>query len=196
MRRTYKLGTSLIGLALLGSVLSGCSTTTSQDGDNGMMGNNNGMMGMDHGSMHSMSITDKQSFAAAMVPHHQQAVDMSEYAITNTSNPDVLAIASKITSEQGPEIAQMTPWLEGKSVDYTMMMDGMLSPMQLATLRASKDADFDKLYIQYMIKHHQGAVKMATDALAVNDSELTDFANAIIVAQTAEIQELMALQNK
>ena len=153
------------------------------------------MGGMDHSSTHTMTITDKQSFAEAMTPHHQQAIDMSAYAQTNTSNGDILAIAAKITAEQGPEIDTMTPWLEGKSVNYMMMMmmDGMLSPMELSELRAAKDGDFDKLYIQYMISHHEGAVKMAAEAMNVDDPELSAFANAIIVAQTAEIEELLAL---
>jgi uncharacterized protein (DUF305 family) len=74
-----------------------------------------------------------------------------------------------------------------------MMMDGMLSQVQLTALRTSKDGDFDKLYVQYMIEHHEGAVQMASDALAISDPELSEFANAIIVAQTAEIAELLAL---
>jgi uncharacterized protein (DUF305 family) len=150
---------------------------------------------MDHGSSHSMTIKDKQSFAEAMIPHHQQAVDISEFAAQNTTNPGTLAIAEKIISEQGPEIEKMTPWLNGKSVDYTMMMDGMLSTTQINTLRGVKNADFDMLYVQYMIEHHEGAVKMAADALGLDDPELTDFANEIIVTQSAEIEELMALLN-
>jgi len=106
-----------------------------------------------------------------------------------------LAIASKITSEQGPEIEKMTPWLEGKSVDSTMMMNGMISPIQLAALRTAEGATFDKLYVQYMIEHHEGAVIMAADALGVDDAELTDFANEIIVVQSEEIEELLALLN-
>ena len=188
MRNTYKLGSLFFGSSLLVASLTGCVTVNSRPGDNDMPG-------MNHGSSHSMYITDKQSFAAAMIPHHQQAIDMSSYAKTNTSNTEVLALAAKITSEQGPEIEQMMPWLEGKTVDYMMMMDGMLSPMQLSTLRASKDADFDKLYIQYMVQHHEGAIKMAADALKVNDQELTDFANEIIATQSAEIEELMSLLN-
>jgi uncharacterized protein (DUF305 family) len=185
MKKTYKFGSLVVAVALLGFSLSGCAASNKKAGDD--------MGGMDHGSSHSMTITDKQSFAEAMIPHHQQAIDMSAYAQTNTSNGDILAIAAKITAEQGPEIDTMTPWLEGKSVNYMMMMDGMLSPVQLTALRTSKDGDFDKLYVQYMIEHHEGAVQMASDALAISDPELSEFANAIIVAQTAEIAELLAL---
>jgi uncharacterized protein (DUF305 family) len=185
MKKTSKLGTTVLGAALLGLTLAGCAGGNNLAGDEGM----------DHGSAHSMTIKDKQSFAEAMIPHHQQAIDMSEYAPVNTSNPGVLAIAEKITAEQGPEIEKMTPWLEGKTVDVNMMMDGMLSPIQLAALRTAKDDDFNKLYIQYMIQHHEGAIEMAADALTVNDEELTDFANEIILIQSAEIEELMSLLN-
>ncbi len=187
MKKTSKL-VAFGAAALLGLSLSGCAASNNTAGDDNMGG-------MDHGSNHSMSITDKQSFAEAMIPHHQQAVDMSALAETNTSNPGILAIASKITSEQGPEIEKMTPWLEGKSVDSTMMMNGMISPIQLAALRTAEGATFDKLYVQYMIEHHEGAVIMAADALGVDDAELTDFANEIIVVQSEEIEELLALLN-
>ncbi len=191
MKRTSKIGALVLGAALLGLSLSGCASTNTPNGaDQKQMAPES-----QHGSDHTMSITDKQSFAEAMIPHHQQAIDISEFAPQNTTNQGILAIAEKIISEQGPEIEKMTPWLNGKSVDYTMMMDGMLSTTQINTLRGVKEADFDMLYIQYMIQHHEGAVKMAADALGLDDPELTDFANEIIVTQSAEIEELMALQN-
>jgi len=191
MKRTSKLLTFIVGAALLGLSLSGCAASDSPNGasDKKMAPHE------DRGSDHSMSITDKQSFAEAMIPHHQQAIDISEFAPLNTTNPEILAIADKIVSGQGPEIEKMSLWLNGKSVDYTMMMDGMLSTTQVNTLRGLKQAEFDTLYAQYMIQHHEGAVKMAADAIGLDDPELTDFANEIIVTQSAEIEKLMALLN-
>ncbi len=176
----------LVGSSLLVASLTGCVTVNSRPG-------NNDMPGMNHGSGHSMYITDKKSFAEAMVPHHQQAIDISEFAASNTSNADILAIAEKIIGEQAPEIDKMTVWLEGKSVDYSMMMDGMLSPAQVAELKSAKESEFDQLYVEYMIQHHEGAVAMAADALGIDDPELSEFANTIIVTQSAEIEELLAL---
>jgi len=191
MNRTSKLGALVLGMSLLGLSLSGCATTNTPNGaDQKQMAPDS-----HHGSDHTMTITDKQSFAEAMIPHHQQAIDISEFAPLNTTNPEILAIADKIVAGQGPEIEKMTLWLNGKSVDYTMMMDGMLSTTQVNTLRGLKEAEFDMLYAQYMIQHHEGAVKMAADALGLDDPELTDFANEIIVTQSAEIEELMALLN-
>jgi uncharacterized protein (DUF305 family) len=148
-----------------------------------------------HGSSHSMVITDKKSFAEAMVPHHQQAIDISGFAKTNTSNPGILAMAEKIIGQQTPEIQKMGAWLEGKSFDNSMIMDGMLTGAQLAELKDSQDAEFDQLYVQYMVQHHEGAIAMAADALGIDDPELSEFANSIIKSQTAEIEELMALLN-
>ncbi len=184
--------TAIAGIALIASSLSGCITINESSSPNGKMMNPD----MHHGSNHTMSITDKKSFAQAMIPHHQQAIDISEFALTNTSNADVVPIAKKIISEQAPEIEKMTVWLEGASADYSMVMDGMLSRAQVAELEAAKDDEFDALYVQYMVQHHEGAVAMAADALGIDDPELAKFANEIIVNQSAEIEELMSLLNK
>jgi len=188
MRKTLKAVSIVFGLTLIGFSLSGCVTINESAGPNGKMDGSS-----HHGSDHSMNITDKKSFAEAMVPHHQQAIDISEFAASNTSNAGILAIAEKIIGEQAPEIDKMTLWLEGKSVDYSMMMDGMLSPAQVAELKSAKESEFDQLYVEYMIQHHEGAVAMAADALGIDDPELSEFTNTIIVSQSAEIKELLAL---
>lgn len=192
MKRSIKASSIVVGLALIGVGLSGCITINESSGPNGKMMNPD----MHHGSNHSMSITDKKSFAEAMIPHHQQAIDISEFALTNTTNAAVVAIAQKIIGEQTPEIERMTVWLEGATADYSMLMDGMLSRAQVEELRSAKNGEFDQLYVQYMIQHHEGAVAMAADALGIDDPELSDFANEIIVNQSAEIEELMSLLNK
>lgn len=192
MKQTVRASSIVVGLTLIGVGLSGCVTINESSGPNAKMVNPD----MHHESNHSMSISGKKSFAEAMIPHHQQAVDISEYALENTSNAEVVAIAKKIISEQDPEIEKMTPWLEGDNADYSMMMDGMLSRAQVAELEAVKDAAFDALYVQYMIQHHEGAIAMAADALGIDDPELSEFANRIIVNQSAEIEELMSLLNK
>lgn len=185
----------LVGIAgfilALGLSLSACSTAgTNADGAADKNASDH------HGAGHSMTITDKQSFALAMIPHHQQAVVMSEFAQANSSDPDVLAIAEQIIAEQAPEIETMTPWLDGKEVDTEMVMDGMLTTSQLTELQTSQGAAFDRLYLQYMIMHHEGALVMAADAVALDDQELVDFANAVIRTQSAEIELLQELLTK
>lgn len=192
MKTSIRTLSAIAGFALIVFSLSGCITINESSGPKGKMMNPD----MHHGSSHSMSITDKKSFAEAMIPHHQQAIEISEYALTNTTNSEVLAIAEKIIGEQAPEIEKMTVWLEADSPDYSMMMDGMLSRAQLRELEAAKDSQFDALYVQYMVQHHEGAIAMAADALGIDDPELSEFANEIIVNQSAEIEELMSLLNK
>lgn len=192
MKRSVRTLSAIAGIALIASSLSGCITINESSGPNGKMMNPD----EHHESNHSMSITDKKSFAEAMIPHHQQAIDISEFALTNTTNSEVVAIAEKIIGEQAPEIEKMTVWLEGDSADYSMMMDGMLSRAQIAELEAARGDEFDVLYVQYMVQHHEGAVAMAADALGLDDPELSEFANEIIVNQSAEIEELMSLLDK
>lgn len=184
-----------VGAAFLATLLalSGCVSGTFMDMNMNM--NQKEEMGMDmsHGGMHSMPITDRTTFALAMIPHHEQAIVMSEYAMTNTQNLDVLELANQIIAEQAPEIKQMTPWLNGQEVDRSMIMQGMLAPDQLAKLAKAKDAEFDELYIKYMIMHHEGAVQMATEAATLGDDELSAFSKSVISAQLTEIAILKNL---
>lgn len=192
MARTLKTTGLLSAFLVVSLSLTGCSdadSNTENSADELHLSDN-------HGASHSMEITDKQSFALAMIPHHQQAVVISEYALSNSTDPEVLAIAEQIIAEQGPEIETMTPWLEGKQVDTEMMMDGMLTKAQLTELETSQGSAFDKLYLQYVIMHHEGALVMAADAAALDDQELVDFANEIIRTQSAEIELLQELLTK
>ncbi len=192
MGRTLKTTGLISAFLVLSLSLTGCSSADS-NADNSaddLHSSDN------HGASHSMEITDKQSFAEAMIPHHQQAVVMSEYALSNSTDPEVLAIAEQIIAEQALEIETMTPWLDGKKVDTEMVMDGMLTKTQLTELETSQGSAFDKLYLEYMIMHHEGALVMAADAVALDDKELVDFANEIIGTQSAEIELLQELLTK
>lgn len=186
MNRQLRASITVITSLSLGILLSSCAATAAKVD----------MSTMDHSMLHTMPITDRQSFALAMIPHHQQAVVMSNLALANTQNPAVLALAELIISAQSTEILKMDAWLDGKSVDSTMMMDGMLSEMELASLKAAKDDAFDKLYSQYMIMHHEGAIAMATQVLSLDDMELSDFGAAIIKQQSTEIKEFEAIANQ
>jgi uncharacterized protein (DUF305 family) len=144
-----------------------------------------------------------------MIPHHAQAVEMSELAATNTSDPEVQALATEIIAAQGPEIALMTEWLTawgaevpdpGASMDENMelaggmMMSGMISDADLDRLRSARDAEFDRLYLELMIQHHEGAIEMAQQELDGGDSpEATALAQRIIDTQQAEITRMEQL---
>lgn len=158
---------------------------------------------MDHGSSHSTMAGENLSqddamFLQMMIPHHQQAVILAELALTNSKNEQILSIANKIKADQTNEVAQMSKWLKddglGEDAGHSMTaMDGMLSSDQLATLKNSKATTFDKLFLNSMIEHHQGALKMVSMIENSKVADLRDFAATISAAQQAEIDQMMEI---
>jgi uncharacterized protein (DUF305 family) len=88
----------------------------------------------------------------------------------------------------------MTPWLEDEVVDYKMTMDGMLTTSQLEELRSAKDSEFDALFSNYMILHHEGAIAMANKVIESEDIFLSELGYQIIEEQTKEISLLEAIR--
>lgn len=162
--------------------------------------------------MHNMDMSANQSvensgfsgtdvmFAQMMIPHHQQAVEMSTLAESRALDPEVSAIAAKIKAEQGPEIEQMRSWLKAagapESMDHSMKMDGMLSDSEISELEASNGAEFDRLFLAGMILHHQGAIEMADMVANSKNQEAAKLGADIIKIQTSEIAELKLLLSK
>lgn len=156
------------------------------------------------------------AFMVGMIDHHAQALVMSQMAPRNDAGPAVRRLTSRILNAQRDEIALMQRWLRdrGQTVpevdesgmvhmpggDHAMhmgMMPGMLSPAQLDELRAARGADFDRLFLRYMIQHHQGAVTMvhelfATDG-AAQDELVFKIASDIQVDQTTEIERMQLM---
>jgi len=136
-------------------------------------------------------------FAQMMIPHHQQAIDMSALAESRALSPEVKALASKISAEQGPEIEQMRSWLKAANapteMGHQMSMDGMLSDAELERLTNASGAEFDELFIIGMIAHHEGAIEMAQMVVDSKNLEARELGAAIIKMQTLEIAELKAL---
>ena len=137
---------------------------------------------------------DDINFAEMMIPHHEQAIEMSEIALLNTTNPDVLQLAQEIKDAQAPEIELMKSWDGVKvSTHAGHMMDGMLSDEEIQKLRDTEGAAFDRLFLEGMIKHHEGAVKMAQKVLDSTNAEVAALAAAIIEAQEKEIAFMQEL---
>ena len=118
--------------------------------------------------------------------------------ISHGANPQVLKLSQKIDQSQVPEIAIMQKWLRrynqhapDTSSWHTMRMDGMLSDEELKVLGASKGVEFDRVFLQGMIKHHAGALKMVDDLFkspgAGQEVDVNVFANDVVTAQTGEI---------
>ena len=137
-------------------------------------------------------------FAQMMIPHHQQAIDMSALAQSRALSPQVKALASKISAEQGPEIEQMRSWLEAANapaeMGHQMSMDGMLSDAEMERLTNARGAEFDELFILGMIAHHEGAIEMAQMVVDSKNLEARELGATIIKIQTLEIAELTLLK--
>lgn len=138
-----------------------------------------------------------QMFAAMMIPHHEQAIEMSDLALQRSSNPKVLALAEQIRRAQQPEIEQMKSWGATDTSDHTghmdMTMEGMLSASEMSALRSATDADFDRLFLAGMIAHHEGAIDMAQMILKSKNDEVRLLGENIVSTQQQEIDRMRAL---
>ena len=151
----------------------------------------------------SYSLGDIQ-FLRGMIPHHSQAKEMSALAQDRTNNTIVLAVAARITLSQDDEISMMQGWLVDQGLDAPSedvhhqpgfeRMKGMLSDEQMEELAASSGPEFDRLYLEYMIDHHQGALDMVEMLLdqrgSVQDPLLYEFTSDLTSDQTSEIERM------
>jgi len=158
----------------------------------GHSGHGSGMTNEERSSEYS---SDELMFAQMMIPHHEQAVTMSELALENTTNPDVIALATAIRDAQGPEIKQMQGWLDGKSESHMhdMEMGGMLTEAELKELASLKDTAFDQMFLTAMIAHHEGAIEMALMIKDSTKAEVKTLYENIVTSQSAEIETMKAL---
>lgn len=131
-------------------------------------------------------------FMTGMIGHHGQALVMSGFAPENGASATIQTLCARIINAQKDEIAVMQQWLRdrGQPVpevhtdggrfmvhgpEHAMHMPGMLSPEQLDELRQARGADFDRLFLRYMIMHHEGAVTMVEELFAVDGAAQGDF---------------------
>ncbi|GAB3179329.1 uncharacterized protein (DUF305 family) [Micromonospora palomenae] len=139
-------------------------------------------------------------FVRMMIPHHEQALEMAELAEGRAASPQIRAVADRIRGTQRPEIGMMRGWLSARGLPAEVpghdhgTMRGMQSPEAIRRLADARGADFDRLFVQLMTAHHQGAVTMATDLLKVGvDQQLDEFANSVATEQSVEIDRMREL---
>lgn len=198
MIRPRHLVMPVIGLALIG-VLSACGSSSSHSPS--MSGSS--MMGDAAATGSAADI----AFAQLMIPHHEQAVEMADLALANASSADVKQLAEQIKGAQDPEIMMMGEWLtawgapmEMPAGDHSgvdmggMSMSGMMSDDDMNSLASAMGADFDQMWLQMMIAHHQGAIEMAQQVLAsTSDPDVAKLAQAVVDGQTTEIDTMQKL---
>jgi uncharacterized protein (DUF305 family) len=144
---------------------------------------------------------DDVAFATQMIPHHQQAVDLSALVPDRSSNPQVIQLAKTISAEQEPEIQTLkvflVQWKENPDSDTghnghgDMAMDGMVDDATMQRLESLKGPEFDTLWLQSMIGHHRGAIEMAKAEIANGANvDAKTLAQSIVTAQQAEIDQM------
>ncbi|MEN9293556.1 MAG: hypothetical protein RIT31_321 [Actinomycetota bacterium] len=186
---------SIIFALLISVVFIAYGGMRESDSDNDHMGM---MNGHGHNSTSQMVGSDKM-FLQMMIPHHEQAVEMSDLALSTSKNAEVLKLAKQIKGAQAPEIINMRGWLAdaGLSEDpgHSMGngMGAMLSDSELSALKGSKGKAFDRLFLTGMIAHHEGAVHMVMMIENSPNSDINKLGQEIIKSQTAEIELMTEL---
>lgn len=138
----------------------------------------------------------EQMFAQMMIPHHEQALEMADLVQSRTDNPEIIALAEKIRAGQDPEIKVMESWLgahagHGDHAGHTM--DGMLTDEEMAALAATSGVEFEKLFLEGMIKHHEGALEMLSMLDGTTSYDAQKLKEQIDAAQRAEIAQMKEL---
>lgn len=203
MKNTARILLTTATVATLGVTLAGCTINI------GVPGQQDQQQG---GSMTSEQNSSGYSqrdlmFAQMMIPHHQQAVDMSTLAEKQTTNAELLALAKQIKDAQAQEIEQMQGWLDASGDtggDMNMqgdmghdggmmdngMMGGMLTDEEFDRLAGMSGAEFDQFFLESMIVHHEGALQMVRMITNSSNAEAKALGESIVESQTAEIEQM------
>jgi uncharacterized protein (DUF305 family) len=143
-------------------------------------------------------------FMQGMIGHHAQALEMTALLATRTNSEDMRKLASRIEISQADEIGMMKRWLQTRGqevpsehahhINGATLMPGMLTPDEMSHLAAAKGREFDRLFLEYMIKHHAGALIMVRDLFATpgaaQESEIFSFASDVDADQRMEIERM------
>ena len=148
---------------------------------------------------------------SAMIGHHAQAIQMAGWAPSHDAGPSIRILAARIIIAQEDEIATMQRWLSDRlqpvpevtpkglkmmmdGAEHVMLMPGMLTEAQLAQLDQARGAEFDRLFLTFMIQHHKGAVTMVSTLFgtygAGQDETVFKFASDVNVDQSTEIDRM------
>lgn len=179
-----------IPLSILLLFLAGCGNATHQNMEDHQDNE------FDHVHLHEMSpITSERQFIQEMIPHHEEAVNSSEYLLSRTTNEDLQQFLRGVIELQNQEIEMMKEWYQDW-YSAPFIDSGTYMPM-MPNLEGLEVLEQERLYIEGMIEHHLGAIKMANELLELDPtrSELVDFAQDIIRVQSQEITQLRSFLN-
>ena len=164
-------------------------------------------------AQHAYTAADIQ-FMGGMITHHAQALLMAGWAKSHGASPRLLTLTDRITNAQKDEIATMQRWLRDRGqpvpepnphgmamkmggTEHQMLMPGMLTDAQLKQLDEARGKDFDRLFLQFMIQHHSGAVTMVKELFgtygAAQDISVFKLASDIQADQTTEIERMQKM---
>jgi uncharacterized protein (DUF305 family) len=153
-------------------------------------------------------------FVTGMISHHAQAIVIAGWAATHDAGPSIRRLCERIINAQTDEITLMQDWLRDRdqpvpeakplpvkmrmgSVEHEMMMPGMLTDDQMRQLDRARGAEFDRLFLTFMIQHHEGAVTMVDQLMAspgaAQDEAVYKFASDIYADQTTEIERMQLM---
>ncbi|CAL9540262.1 hypothetical protein SUDANB58_04233 [Streptomyces sp. enrichment culture] len=145
------------------------------------------------------------AFAKGMIPHHRQAVEMADLALSRAESAEVKTLAADIKKAQDPEIETLSGWLaswgeempaEG-AMDHSMHGGGMMTAEEMRQLKEASGKAFDTAFLEMMIKHHEGAVEMArTEQADGAYAPAKEMAGQIVTSQSAEIERMNKLLGK
>ena len=154
-------------------------------------------------------------FASDMIQHHAQALEMVDLTLGRELDPEVVTLTEEIRAAQAPEIEKMADWLEdwdqpvpetsrdhanahaqehGESVEMDTDMPGMLSAKELESLEGASGPEFQNMWLEMMIEHHEGAVEMAEAQVEEgSNAKAVALAEDIISTQEREISTMQDL---
>ncbi len=192
-----------LSATILAVVLATTAAACSNDNDPSSSTSNSGATTADGGSGGAALPDDVNDadveFVQGMIPHHEQAIEMSEMVIADGEDPTVLTLAEQINAAQGPEIDQMNTWLDDWGIEPTGShdmdgMDGMMSGDEMNAMSETMGAELDRMFLEMMIRHHEGAIQMAEIALDEGaNADVLALAQAIIDGQQAEIEQMESM---
>jgi len=143
---------------------------------------------------------DDVAFATNMIPHHEEAVELSAMVPDRSTNAELISLAQQISAAQQPEINVMkvflVQWNENPEASsghagHGNTMQGMVDAATMTKLQSLQGAEFDKLWLESMISHHQGAIEMAKAELANGENvDSKGLAKNIVATQEAEIGQM------